>query len=157
MRCQEIYSQRPALACLLVFRSARTATVQASHLRRPGVFNVVLIFQTQASPFCFNLIKVASCLWPANLMLEREWSGQPGLAWFKRKELDLQQRNISSVVLSWGQKEAGILWNIKRVCFISIIRPYVLQISSRISCWCTSLKWQAHYTHYHLKAYVSFE
>lgn len=58
-----------SVACMgpsLPFRSAATATVQAPRLPRPGVINVLLIFQ--ASPFYLNLIKVASCLWPASLM-----------------------------------------------------------------------------------------
>lgn len=114
--------------------SATTIRAQAFHYPWPGVINVVLIFQTLASPFYLNLIKAASCLLPANSMLERERAGRPRLAWCRHTELELQQRNISSMVSSKGQEEVEILSNIKRLSLISIIRPYVLQISCRISC-----------------------
>lgn len=146
-RCQKIYSQRPALACLISFPlSATTIRPQAFHYPWPGVINVVLIFQSLASPFYLNLIKAASCLLPANSMLEWERAGQPRLAWCRHMELELQQRNLSSMVSSKGQEEVEILSNIKRLSLISIIRPYVLQISCRISCWCTGLKWHNYYS-----------
>lgn len=69
-----------SVACLglsLPFHSTATAGVLASQLPQPGVINVVLIFQTPASPFYLNLIKVASCLWPASLMSECELATQP--------------------------------------------------------------------------------
>lgn len=70
MRCrgdlQSASPSRPALPCLLVFRLARFARAQASHLRGPGVFNLLLISQAQTSPFCLNLIKAVFLLglWP---------------------------------------------------------------------------------------------
>lgn len=164
MRCrrdlQSASPPRPALACLLVFRSAREARVRASHLCRPGVFNVLSISETRASPFCLNLIKAVFLpgLWP--LPVWRRQCKTPRLrsqAWRKHAALH-RRRDIGGIVCrAGGQKEAGILHNIKRVSFISIIRPCVLQISCGISCWCAGLKWQAYYAHYHLKAHVSFE
>lgn len=113
--------------------SATTIRPGAFHYPWPGVINVVLIFQTLASPFYLNLIKATSCLLPANSMLEWERAGQPRLAWRRHMELELQQRNMSSMVSSKGQEEVEILSDIKRRNLICIIRPYVLQISCRIS------------------------
>lgn len=145
------------MACLgpsLPFHLTVTVGVQASSLPRPAVINAILIFQTPASPFYLTLIKVASRLqvwcrsvnYPASQDLHDVIQG----AVFAAKQY------LHHCVVQKTGKSRNPLKH-ERVGFIFIRRLYILEISCKVSSWCTGLKWQTYYTHYHLKAYVLLE